>query len=72
MSQNPWGQSYIATYTLTMLVDGYTYKEGQPEVIDSGSFLVTAENIDTLDATVLEVTMDIMSTWLDRFDAPAA
>jgi ribose transport system substrate-binding protein len=71
MSQNPWGQSYIATYTLKMLVDGYTYKEGQPEVIDSGSFLVTAENIDTLDATVLEVTMDIMSTWLDRFDAPA-
>ena len=71
MSQNPWGQSYISTYTLKMLVDGYTYKEDQPEVIDSGSFLITAENIDSMDDTIMDVTLEIMSTWLDRFNPPA-
>lgn len=71
MSQNPWGQSYISTYTLKMLVDGYTYKEDQPEVIDSGSFLITTENIDSMDKTIMEVTLDILSTWLDRFNPPA-
>ena len=70
MSQNPWGQSYIATYTLKMLVDGYTYKEDQPEVIDSGSFLITAENVETREDTTMEVTLNILSTWLDRFNAP--
>ena len=70
MSQNPWGQSYISTYTLKMLIDGYTYKKGQPEVIDSGSFLITAENIDSYDELKTAVTNDILSTWLDRFNAP--
>lgn len=71
MSQNPWGQSYIGIYTLKMLTDGYTYKDGQPEVIDSGSFLVTADNIDDYDNLKMEVTQEIMSTWLDRFNVPA-
>jgi ribose transport system substrate-binding protein len=71
MSQNPWGQSYISTYTLKMLVDGYTYKEGQDAVIDSGSFLVTAENLDSYDQLKMDVTQKLMGTWLDRFNAPA-
>ncbi len=71
MSQNPWGQSYIATYTLKMLIDGYTYKDDQPEVIDSGSFLITSENIDSMDETIKAVTEEILSTWLDRFNPPA-
>ena len=71
MSQNPWGQSYISTYTLKMLVDGYTYKDDQPEVIDSGSFLITTENIDSMDETIKAVTEEILSTWLDRFNPPA-
>ncbi len=70
MSQNPWGQSYISIYTLKMLVDGYTYKAGQPAVIDSGSFLVTAENIDSYDDLKMAVTKEILSTWLDRFNPP--
>lgn len=70
MSQNPWGQSYISIYTLKMLVDGYTYKAGQPEVIDSGSFLVTSENIDSYDELKMSVTKEILSTWLDRFNPP--
>jgi ribose transport system substrate-binding protein len=70
MSQNPWGQSYIGIYTLKMLVDGYTYKDDQPDVIDSGSFLVTAENIDAYDELKMEVTLNLMSDWLDRFNPP--
>lgn len=70
MSQNPWGQSYIGIYTLKMLSDGYTYKDDQPDVIDSGSFLVTAENIDSYDELKMEVTLNLMSNWLDRFNAP--
>ena len=70
MSQNPWGQSYISTYTLKMLVDGYTYKADQPAVIDSGSFLVTAENIDSYDELKMSVTEKILSTWLKRFNMP--
>jgi len=72
MSQNPWGQSYIGIYTLKMLVDGYTYKADQPAVVDSGSFLVTAENIDSYDELKMQVTLELMSTWLDRFDPPSA
>ncbi len=72
MSQNPWGQSYIGIYTLKMLIDGYTYKADQPAVIDSGSFLVTADNIDSYDELKMQVTMELMSTWLDRFDPPSA
>ena len=71
MSQNPWGQSYIATYSLKMLIDGYTYKDDQPKIIDSGSFLVTAENIDSYDDLKMEVTRNLMSDWLDRFNPPA-
>ena len=70
MSQNPWGQSYIGIYTLKMLTDGYTYKDDQPDVIDSGSFLVTAENIDSYDELKMEVTLNLLSNWLDRFNAP--
>ncbi len=71
MSQNPWGQSYIATYTLKMLIDGYTYKDDQPKIVDSGSFLVTKDNIDDYDEMKMEVTMNLMDTWLDRFNPPA-
>jgi ribose transport system substrate-binding protein len=71
MSQNPWGQSYISTYTLKMLTDGYKYKDDQPKIIDSGSFLVTKDNIDKYDELKMNVTNDILKTWLDRFTAPA-
>ncbi|MEI6100968.1 MAG: substrate-binding domain-containing protein [Eubacteriales bacterium] len=71
MSQNPWGQSYIGIYTLKMLVDGYKYKTGQDAVIDSGSFLVTKDNIASYDDLKMQVTNKLISNWLDRFDAPA-
>lgn len=71
MSQNPYGQAYIATVTLKMQKDGWTYKEGGDEVIDSGSFFVNADNVDEYDTLVRTVTDDIMATWTDRFNPPA-
>ncbi|MEO8411461.1 MAG: sugar ABC transporter substrate-binding protein [Propionivibrio sp.] len=71
MSQNPWGQAYISMYTLKMLTDGWTYKEGQPEVINSGSFLITKANIDSYEQMIKDETFKIMSTWTDRFNPPA-
>jgi ribose transport system substrate-binding protein len=71
MSQNPWGQAYISMYTLKMLVDGWTYKEGQPEIVNSGSFLITTENVGSYEDMIKAETMKIMATWSDRFNPPA-
>lgn len=70
MSQNPWAQAYLSMYTLKMLVDGWTYKDGQPEVVDSGSYLITQDRADDYEDMVIEETMKIMETWTDRFNPP--
>ena len=71
MSQNPWGQAYLATVTLKMLTDGWTYKEGEEFLIDSGSFYITSENVDKVEETQKESTMEMAKTWTDKFNAPA-
>ena len=70
MSQNPWGQAYIGMYTLKMLADGWTYKSGQPEVINSDSFLINKDNVDKYEQMIKEETFKIMATWTDRFEPP--
>lgn len=70
MSQNPWGQAYIGMYTLKMLVDGWTYKDGQPEVVDSGSYIITKEFVDSYEDMVIKETMKMMANWTDRFNPP--
>lgn len=71
MSQNPYGQAYIGTLTCKMLVDGWTYKEGEDVLLDSGSFLVTADNIDDYDGMKVETTNEILKTWVSKFNPPA-
>jgi len=71
MSQNPWGQAYLATVTLKMLTDGWTYKADQDFLVDSGSFYITKDNADKVEQTQMEATMEMAKTWTDRFDAPA-
>ncbi len=71
MSQNPWAQAYISMYTLKMLADGWTYKDGQPAVVDSGSYLIDASTVDDYEPMVIGETMKMMQTWTDRFDPPA-
>lgn len=71
MSQNPWAQAYISMYTLKMLVDGWTYKVGQPEVVDSGSYLIDSSTVEDYEPMVVSETMKMMETWSERFDPPA-
>jgi ribose transport system substrate-binding protein len=70
MSQNPYGQAYICTLALKMLVDGWTYKSTESKHIDSGSFLITKDNIDELDKLKIDVTNEILRTWTARFNPP--
>jgi len=72
MSQNPWAQAYISMYTLKMLVDGWTYKSGQPEVVDSGSYLIDASTVDDYETMVISEAMKMMETWTERFNPPPA
>lgn len=59
MSQNPWGQAYLATVTLKMLTDGWAFKDGEEFLIDSGSFYITKENADSDENTQMEATMEM-------------
>lgn len=70
MSQNPYGQAYLATITLKMLADGWTYKDGQDFLIDSGSAYITKDNADNAQQMQMNKTMDLAKTWMDRFNAP--
>ena len=71
MSQNPWAQGYLSLYTVKMLVDGWTYKEGQPSQVDTGSFLITKDLVGDYESRAIELTMELASTWTDRFNPPA-
>ncbi|MCI6467524.1 MAG: substrate-binding domain-containing protein [Faecalicatena sp.] len=71
MSQNPWGQAYLATVTLKMLTDGWTYEENEDFLVDSGSFYITQENVDKVEQTQKEATMEMAKTWTDKFKAPS-
>lgn len=69
-SQNPYGQAYLSLYSLKLLVDGYTWKG--PDFIDSGTFLVTQENVDNVDQMLTDITQKLLADWKDKyFNAPA-
>ena len=71
MAQNPWGQAYLATVTLKMLTDGWTYKDGEDFLVDSGSFFINIDNVDSVEGTQKEATMKMAETWTERFNPPA-
>jgi hypothetical protein len=54
-----------------MLADGWTYKSTESKHIDSGSFLIIKDNINDLDKLKIDVTNEILSTWVARFNPPA-
>jgi ribose transport system substrate-binding protein len=43
MSQNPYGQAYLGSYVNDLLRRGCTVKGGSPFLIDTGTFLITAD-----------------------------
>ena len=72
MSQNPWAQAYLSVYTLKMLIDGWSYRDGQPAIVDSGSFLITKDLVNDYEIKAIELTMELAETWADRFYPPAS
>ncbi|KAJ55461.1 sugar ABC transporter substrate-binding protein [Actibacterium mucosum KCTC 23349] len=75
MLQNPHGQAYIATYALDKLLNGCSIKADAPftptpqheTFIDSGTMLVTKDNIGNWEAEMKAVTDEIMATFDEKF-----
>lgn len=60
--QNPWGQAYVGSYVLGALNSGCTMNE--PGLyVDSGSFLVTQDNIATYDAERKAKSMELLDAF---------
>jgi ribose transport system substrate-binding protein len=66
--QNPWGQAYVGSWVLAALQVGYCTMNEPGLYVDSGSFLVTTENVDTYDAereaTSRQILSDFQNTYM--------
>jgi len=71
-SQNPYGQAYLSLYSLKLFVDGYTWKKENPFHIDSGTFLITKDNVDTVDKVLQESTQKLLANWKEKYFNPPA
>ena len=75
MLQNPHGQAYIATYALDKLLNGCTIKADAPfeptpqhqTFIDSGTMLVTQDNIGDWQSEMEKVTAEILASFDEKY-----
>ena len=75
MLQNPHGQAYVATYALDKLLNGCKIKKDAPftptpqheTFIDSGTMLVTKDNIGSWKAEMKAVTESIMKDFDEKY-----
>ena len=75
MAQNPYGQGYIAAYALKRLLEGCTMKadakfDENPQnatFIDSGTLLISKDNLTTYRDELKGVADDIIASFDDRF-----
>lgn len=58
--QNPWGQAYISVWALASLQAGVCTMNDPGVIVDSGSFLVTKDNVDSYDAERKAKTDDLL------------
>lgn len=73
MSQNPYGQAYLGSWVLDKLRHGCTVKPRAPFLIDTGTFLITADgqSIGDIPSTAIadyqqkrvDITNELMSTF---------
>ncbi len=68
MAQNPYGQAYLATYSLKLLSDGCTYK-GTGFYINTGLLYITKDNLATQAEELAKVTSDLATNWKDTYFA---
>ena len=75
MSQNPYGQAYISAYVLDLLRRGCTVKADAPFLVDSGTFLITADGKNVGDvpstpiADYLQKRVDVTNQLMSSFAA---
>ena len=69
MTQSPYGQAYIGLEALRLLKSGYTVKEGV-YFIDSGSFLVTVDNVDKYAEILKANAMKMLETFAEDYFNP--
>lgn len=66
VTQNPVGQAYVGAYALMKLAGGCTMK--QPGIaIDSGSFVVTKDNVDSYDSERQAKTKQLKSDFDSKY-----
>jgi ribose transport system substrate-binding protein len=64
--QNPVGQAYIGSYALSKLAGGCTMKTAG-QVVDSGSFVVTKDNVDGYDTQRQQQTAQLRKDFDDKY-----
>ena len=67
MSQNPYGQAYIGATVLSDLVAGCVPKQDAPFHIDSGTLLITKDNVATYDNERKALTKEIATGFKDKY-----
>ena len=73
MSQNPYGQAYLGSYVMDLLRGGCTVKSGSPFLIDTGTFLITADGANVGDTPSVKIAdyaqkrVDIVKTMVSSF-----
>lgn len=65
--QNPWGQAYISVWALASLQAGVCTVNDPGFVVDSGSFLVTKDNIDDYDAERQAKTDELLKAFQTEY-----
>ncbi len=67
MAQNPYGQAYVAAYALDQLRHNCQMNEDAPFLIDSGTFLIDNDTVDTYSDNLKEITDGIQSNFLANY-----
>ena len=72
MSQNPYLQAYVGAYALDLFRRGCTAKPTTPHLIDSGSGLLTANDLTNYKQQLQDDTKEFVKTFKDTYmDCPA-
>jgi ribose transport system substrate-binding protein len=67
MSQNPYLQAYAGAYSLDLFRRGCTAKTDTPHLIDSGSGLITASDLDTYKDNLRSFAKEFVTTFKDTY-----
>lgn len=77
MSQNPYGQAYLGSYVDDLLRRGCKVKDGSPFLVDTGTFLITADGANVGDVPSVkiadyqqkrvDIVKEMVSTFKDKY-----